>query len=156
MTRQVSLPAYENDVLHALSESGGLPGNEAKSEVIILRGASNNPKIQDQAQRAMEDPLTCAQLFASSPSVTRIPLRMGPHDPPVQVSQDDIILHTGDIIFVQSRESEVFYTGGLLHGGQFPIPATTTSTSSARFPSPAARSPRPLAETSTLPVTIRA
>ena len=122
MTRQVSLPAYENDVLHALSESGGLPGNEAKSEVIILRGAGANPKAQEQAQRAMEDPLTRAQLFASTPNITRIPLRIGPHVPPVQLSPEDIILHTGDIVFVQSRESEVFYTGGLLHGGQFPIP----------------------------------
>ena len=122
MTRQVSLPAYENDVLHALSESGGLPGNEAKSEVIILRGAGNNPKAQEQAQRAIGRSVDPRQLFASTPNITRIPLRIGPHDPPVQLSQDDIILHTGDIIFVQSRESEVFYTGGLLHGGQFPIP----------------------------------
>jgi protein involved in polysaccharide export with SLBB domain len=122
LTRQVSLPAYENDVLHALSESGGLPGNDAKSEVIILRGAGTNPHAQDQAQRAIEDPLTRAQLFASTPNITRIPLRIGPHDPVVNLSQEDIILHTGDICFVQSRESEVFYTGGLLHGGQFPIP----------------------------------
>ena len=121
-SRQVSLPAYENDVLHALSESGGLPGNDAKSEVIILRGAAADPRAQAQLQRAVDDPLTRAQLFASTPNITRIPLRIGPHDPVVCISPEDIILHTGDIVFVQSRESEVFYTGGLLHGGQFPIP----------------------------------
>jgi len=28
----------------------------------------------------------------------------------------------GDIVYIQSRDAEVFYTGGLLKGGQFPIP----------------------------------
>ena len=34
----VELRAYENDVLHALGESGGLPGVMAKNELVILRG----------------------------------------------------------------------------------------------------------------------
>ncbi len=33
----VDLPAYENDVLHALSISGGLPGYDAFNEVWVLR-----------------------------------------------------------------------------------------------------------------------
>src|SRR5207245_10842914 len=34
----VDLPAYENDVLHALAETGGLPGLDAINEVVIQRG----------------------------------------------------------------------------------------------------------------------
>ncbi|QDV67446.1 hypothetical protein Poly24_11460 [Rosistilla carotiformis] len=34
----------------------------------------------------------------------------------------DIILEEGDIVVVEARDTEFFYTGGLLHGGQFPIP----------------------------------
>src|SRR5262249_36810787 len=34
----VDLPAYENDVLHALAMTGGLPGLDAFNEVVIQRG----------------------------------------------------------------------------------------------------------------------
>jgi len=48
----IELPAYENDVLHALSETGGMPGETAKNEIVILRGAMNgsqNPGALVQA-----------------------------------------------------------------------------------------------------------
>jgi protein involved in polysaccharide export with SLBB domain len=118
----VRLRAYENDLLHALSESGGLPGNDAKNEVIILHGASDTPEMRAQARGALEDPLTRKQFFAQFRNITRVPLRINPKDPPVSLSTNDIILQRGDIVFVESREAEVFYTGGLLPGSQFSIP----------------------------------
>src|SRR5690606_38237799 len=33
----IKLPAYQNDVLHALARTGGLPGPDAKNEIKILR-----------------------------------------------------------------------------------------------------------------------
>ena len=38
------------------------------------------------------------------------------------INTDDVILDDGDIVFIEARDTEVFYTGGLLPGGQFPIP----------------------------------
>ena len=38
----VDLPAYENDVLHALNETGGMPGTDAKNEILIYRGLFNS------------------------------------------------------------------------------------------------------------------
>src|SRR5262249_14213597 len=35
----VELPAYENDVLGALTRTGGLPGLDAMNEVVVQRGA---------------------------------------------------------------------------------------------------------------------
>jgi hypothetical protein len=35
---------------------------------------------------------------------------------------EDIILEDGDIVYIESRDAEVFYTGGLLPGGEFKIP----------------------------------
>ncbi len=35
---------------------------------------------------------------------------------------EDIILEEGDVVYIESRDAEVFYTGGLLPGGEFPIP----------------------------------
>jgi hypothetical protein len=40
----------------------------------------------------------------------------------IRFSPQDVILEDGDIVFIQSREDEVFYTGGLLGGGQFSLP----------------------------------
>ena len=50
----VDLPAYENDLLHALNETGGLPGLDAKNEVLIMRGGFN-----DGAQRDLMWPTSC-------------------------------------------------------------------------------------------------
>jgi protein involved in polysaccharide export with SLBB domain len=203
MTYTVELPAYENDVLHALSKSGGLPGLDAKNEVVILRGAfdtATGPNallvslledvakadaphtadgavvIEDIAQAPANpgvgdgdvpplfipnvpgDPNFAVppggmppqgvngapaapfdangipvapgagypgNLLAGAPGrpqVLRIPMRAAPGQPLPQLTQEDITLRDGDILFIQSRDAEVFYTGGLLPGGQHVIP----------------------------------
>ncbi len=50
--------------------------------------------------------------------IVRIPIRLSPGEP-VNIREQDIILCDGDIVFIESRETEVFYTGGLLGGGQY-------------------------------------
>ncbi|MCA9055762.1 MAG: hypothetical protein KDA75_18110, partial [Planctomycetaceae bacterium] len=55
------------------------------------------------------------------PNVVRIPVRIGPGETP-QIREGDITLEDGDIVFIEARSSEVFYTGGLLGGGQFTLP----------------------------------
>ena len=41
-------------------------------------------------------------------------------DEHTQLSEEDVILEDGDIVFIESRDTEVFYTGGLLgvRGGE--------------------------------------
>jgi len=53
--------------------------------------------------------------------VTRIPLRYNPANPPT-FTKEDIILHEGDIVIIRSRDTETFYTAGLLGGGEHPLP----------------------------------
>ena len=177
MSYAVDLPAYENDVLHALSETGGLPGHDAKNELIVLRGGFDpertrreklplllNPvsgkeivlfdeatdrefdaepiPIMEETAETLPPPKTLGEpvdagsespylpmdldqylaRHENSPNIIRIPLRLqnGQAAPPL--SKQDIVLKTGDIVFVQSREKEVFYTGGVLPGGQHPLP----------------------------------
>jgi len=55
------------------------------------------------------------------PGIIRIPVRLGDGESP-HITEDDITLYDGDIVFIESRETEVFYTGGLLGGGQFTLP----------------------------------
>ena len=53
--------------------------------------------------------------------VLRIPIRLHPGEE-ANFGEQDIILHDGDILFIESRETEIFYTGGLLGGGQHMLP----------------------------------
>lgn len=59
--------------------------------------------------------------FVQGQSVIRIPLRTNPGEY-TPFCEQDIVLQEGDIVFVESREREFFYTGGLLGGGQFIMP----------------------------------
>ncbi len=120
----IDLPAYENDVLHALNETGGLPGLDAKNEVLIIRGGDTRGAEYDNFVSAVlncQGPCECPPLVGDAPNVTRIPIRFYPDNPP-QFSEKDVILQTGDIIYIPARDVERFYTGGLLPGGEFMIP----------------------------------
>jgi len=121
-THLVELAAYENDLLHALSQGGGLPGLDAKNEVKILRGGFRDAEERSRHAVGWSDPMFRRSVWESNPNVIKIPLRTGPGELPVQLSPEQITLQTGDIVFIESREAEVFYTGGLLAGGQHPIP----------------------------------
>lgn len=55
------------------------------------------------------------------PWVTRIPLRFHPNKVP-DFNVEDITLHSGDIVMIESRDRERFYTGGILGGGEHPLP----------------------------------
>jgi hypothetical protein len=65
--------------------------------------------------------LANVDLTIDNPNVTKIPVRISPGET-LQLTEEDITLYDGDIIFIESRETEVFYTGGLLGGGQFTLP----------------------------------
>jgi hypothetical protein len=116
----VSLPADKNDVLHALTLSGGLPGLDAANEVIIQRGYMNSRELAFNGEMCRIPPVD--EMIATEQGQTiRIPLRMFPGEPPM-FSAEDIILHDGDIMFIEAREFEVFYAGGLLPSGEYRLP----------------------------------
>lgn len=115
----LDLPVYENDVLHALSLSGGLPGQDAHNEVWVLRGTANDMPfnaIVNQFDKGV-DPM---QMQMQRP-VVRIPLRLEPGEP-VPFSEADVVLNDRDVLFIGSRDREYFIGAGLLPGGYFPIP----------------------------------
>lgn len=120
--RAVDLKAYENDVLHALTQSGGLPGLDAKNELKILRGAFADAQGRAALLTDLLDGKRNGVVSPDNPNVITIPLRMRPTDPPAKYSEEDIILTNGDIVFIETREREVFYTGGLLTGKEQLLP----------------------------------
>jgi protein involved in polysaccharide export with SLBB domain len=113
----IDLPAYENDVLNALTRTGGLPGLDAMNEVIIERGAAPADGSVPTAPAAPK----ATGGSADRGSVVRIPLRMRPGEQP-PFKPEDVVLESGDIVFIEARDTELFYTGGLLPPRQFVLP----------------------------------
>ncbi len=120
----VDLPAYENDVLHALALTGGLPGLDAYNEIIIQRDGFHDAGDRDAVLKHLEGaPVGCNpfKTVGASGEIVRIPLRL-PSGERLAVRPDDITLHTGDVVFLEARDDRWFYTGGLLPTGKFELP----------------------------------
>jgi hypothetical protein len=128
----VDLPAYENDVLNALARTGGLPGLDADDEIIIQRGypldrfaaPCGTEMSQGQPFYVAGEQVVIPEDGGVAPlprQIIRIPLRLWPGEP-LPFSHDDIILRTGDVVVINAREKAVYYTGGLLPTGEYPLP----------------------------------
>jgi hypothetical protein len=94
----LDLPAYENDVLNALNRSGGLPGSDALNEVYVER-----------------------ELKTGGTKITHLPLRLREGEQ-IPFTLQDVILQDGDLVFIEARDTEVFYTGGILVPRQYFLP----------------------------------
>jgi len=120
----IDLPAYDNDVLNALAVTGGLPGLDAVNEVVIERGAFDPDRDPSAWLQAYSTGTSGCNPFATAGRNTqfiRIPIRMRPGDP-LPFRPDDVILQTGDIVFIEERTTEVWYTGGLLPPAEHVLP----------------------------------
>jgi hypothetical protein len=116
----VSLRAYENDVLTALTLTGGLPGLDVYDQIIIFKHPPNDPAMAQSLEELKpgEDPMVFA---AECPRVIQIPTRIIPGQP-LPFRPEDIILEEGDVVFLEARAVELFYTGGLLPAGEHILP----------------------------------
>jgi hypothetical protein len=121
---EVELPAYENDVLHALSQTGGLPGLDAYNEIIVMRNRFHN----DHEKMAVIEELRAnhgkagrTPMLNRGSQVIRIPLRL-PCGETIHIRSEDVILRSGDVVFLEAREGEFFFTGGLLPPGAHLLP----------------------------------
>lgn len=114
----LELPETEADVLSALAKSGGLPGPTALNEVIIYRGYDDVAGF-DVPTAWQEDGLKNGT--DGDRQTIRIPLRIAPGTPR-PFKPEEVRLRSGDIVFVPSRDTDVYYTGGLMPPREVPLP----------------------------------
>jgi protein involved in polysaccharide export with SLBB domain len=114
----ISLPAGENDVLNALTRTGGLPGSDAVNEVIIERGSFFS---ETEKEQVIQNLAGGCQPRCGGGEQIRIPLRVRPGECPT-IKPEDVVLRSGDIVYIEARELDVFYAGGLLPSGQYVLP----------------------------------
>ena len=123
--RIVDLPAFENDILHALTASGGMPGSDAMNEVWVLRRGQRGDLATDEVwnniQSGAADAADIVSCCPDGATAKRIPLWTRGGCTPC-FSQDDVILQDGDIVYLPERKQEVFYTAGLINGAEIPLP----------------------------------
>jgi hypothetical protein len=118
----VDLPAYENDVLHALARTGGLPDLDAYNEIIIYRDYLRDKNIKiDLKQLEKGKPGAKQMPDVWVGETVRIPLRQPP-DAPLPFGPKDVVLHTGDVVFLEARDEQVFFSAGLLPTGKHMLP----------------------------------
>ena len=102
----IEIPATEADVFTALARSGGLPSDNATNDILIYRNTGN----------------TGASAYARQDGAPeRIPFRVAAGMAP-PLTESDIILHNGDVLVIDSREPEFYYTAGLLPNREVPLP----------------------------------
>ncbi|MFH5803355.1 polysaccharide biosynthesis/export family protein [Alienimonas sp. DA493] len=140
----VELPAYQNDVLHALAATGGTPSLEGDVCVTVARagglrltgcgpaggcrpagslaadGLAVGP-IGGHSAGPAPGPTLAAPPTVDGPHVIKIPMQLLPGQAP-GFCHSDVILKDGDAVYVDSRTKDVFYTGGLLGPGSFRLP----------------------------------
>lgn len=114
----VELPVSEADVLSVLTQTGGLPGTDAKNEVIVQRGYAGESGFE--LERVPENWQQMEHGTANRQTV-RIPLRLLAGEPP-PFAPEDVILQDGDIVLIEARDTEFYYTTGLLPSVQVPLP----------------------------------
>lgn len=123
----LDLQYNESDVATALSRTGGLPGLDAKNEVLIFRGAYRPDRDGRMIMPDLKDIKGGKTVLTRDPDgkpaleVIRIPLRLRP-GVRVPFTPDDVRLGDGDAVFIETRETELFYTGGLLPPHEFTLP----------------------------------
>jgi hypothetical protein len=116
----IDLRAYENDLLTALSYTGGLPGLDAYDGIFIFRGGMSNAELNERLSNSKpdEEPRSWSELNIE---IVHIPTRW-PAWEPVPFQPEDVVLHDGDVVFIEARSRDFFYTGGLLPRGEFQLP----------------------------------
>lgn len=116
----VDLPVYENDLLHALSVTGGLPGTDAAREIWIFKRSGLNDPHAITADELQVRAASYHQSEENRGQVLRIPLTGCPGES-VSFSAKDVVVEDGDVVYVPRRE-EYFYIGGLVAGAKIPLP----------------------------------
>ena len=116
------LEPKDASVLSALLRTGGLPGIDARNEIWVMKGLS-----QDEVNEIHETPIETnlkgnlpMMLAKHDSKLIRIPLRH-PAGSPLPFDLKDTLLGDGDVVFLPKREGDHFLTGGLLPPGRIPL-----------------------------------
>lgn len=129
----LQLAAGDQDLFNALIASGGLPGLNAKKGIRVSRAAE---PAANQYKAPTQGPKN-ESLSGGTPFPRSSEQRSSTGGQGFRLSKSDSYhaksnvyrarggiqqLEVGDVVVVEAKPTEVFYTGGMLGGGEFAIP----------------------------------
>ncbi|MCA9214001.1 MAG: polysaccharide biosynthesis/export family protein, partial [Planctomycetales bacterium] len=117
----IDLQGYENDILHVLAQTGGLPGLDAFDSIFVFRGGMSNADLLSRVQEGAREDCDPRSWSDLNVGIVHIPTRLPSWDP-IPFQPEDILLNDGDVVMIESRNADYFYTGGLLPRGEFQLP----------------------------------
>ncbi len=82
---------------------------------------SDSENLQASVAQGEKSPEEIIKSIPSHLQAIRIPLKLCCGEP-VPFGPQDVVLEDGDVLYIEPRRQEYFYVGGLLPGGQVPIP----------------------------------
>ena len=115
----LNLPAGDNDLLNAMMGSGGFPGVNAKDQLQVFRNVPGNGQRANSPSNSF--PRT-GRAQNNRRYTQSFPVRSNGSRSASPFPRTQARLNDGDIVSIASKPTEVFYTGGLLGGGEFVIP----------------------------------
>lgn len=136
-SESLQLPAGENDVFTALLETGGLPGVNAASDVRVYRSSSGRASQSGSGfsrssgyyrGNGASFPRSEFPRTSYSPNGFRNGTSGSSQSIPLRGSfnrtydRNRSVLSDGDVLVVGAKPTEVYYTSGLLAGGEHPFP----------------------------------
>lgn len=127
---QYTSPVYDHEPTYAIP-----PNHSGLAPTPLIAPGQPTPYAVPPSMMAGRDPVPVSpqpeplwtnalQQFDSTIAgehVVKIPVRLAPGET-LDLTEEDITLYDGDIVFIESRETDVYYIGGLLGGGQFTLP----------------------------------
>ena len=125
MRKQFPGTTTASDIQQAGYTTGGPGGVTSPQDLTapLLRGGHTEPFVPVGEQEYQTPAPTCETCLPDSrhPNAIRIPLAL-PQGDVIPFSPNDVLLEDGDIVLVESREDQNFFTAGLLGGGQYSLP----------------------------------
>ena len=121
----VDVPATEADLLSILTQTGGLPGPEAANEVVILKGYCDDEDWPIGPNGEVSVPSSYGdepEAESSRMQAIRVPLMVPQETSRPTFRCEDILLETGDIVYVPPLDANVYYTAGLMQSREVPLP----------------------------------
>ncbi len=77
-------------------------------------GQESHPPVWHQTLQNFDPTIENSQII-------KIPVRLAPGET-LDLTEEDITLYDGDIVFIDNRDTDVYFIGGLLGGGQYSLP----------------------------------
>ncbi len=113
------MPRYPITTTPGVSQP--VPMNTIGQGPVMMESVGAGHSEQATHPQAWQQALQSFDPTIENSQVIKIPVRLAQGET-LNLTEEDITLYDGDIVFIENRDTDVYFIGGLLGGGQYPLP----------------------------------